>query len=42
MTNDYEMMSTQELQDLGYSAATGLSEAMISNRVSWFLRSARS
>ena len=36
MTNDYEMMSTQELQDMGYSAATGLSEAMISNRVSWF------
>lgn len=36
MTNDYEMSSTHDIQDLGYSAATGTSEAMTANRVSWF------
>ncbi|KAK4243753.1 hypothetical protein C7999DRAFT_35902 [Corynascus novoguineensis] len=36
MTNDYELLSAHDTQDLGYSAATGLSEAMTANRVSWF------
>ncbi|RYO87212.1 hypothetical protein DL762_004340 [Monosporascus cannonballus] len=36
MTNDYELLSAHDTQELGYSAATGLSEAMIANRVSWF------
>jgi acyl transferase domain-containing protein len=36
MTNDYELLSAHETQELGYSAATGLSEAMTANRVSWF------
>ncbi|GKT49640.1 highly reducing polyketide synthase curS1 [Colletotrichum spaethianum] len=36
MTNDYEQLSTHEIYDVGDVAASGLSEAMIANRVSWF------
>lgn len=36
MTNDYEILSTHDMQDMGYSAATGISKAMTANRVSWF------
>ncbi|KAM5441355.1 Type I Iterative PKS [Microsporum ferrugineum] len=36
MTNDYEMLSLHDIYDIGHPAATGLSEAMIANRVSWF------
>lgn len=36
MTNDYELLSTRDMLDMGYSAATGTSEAMTANRVSWF------
>jgi acyl transferase domain-containing protein len=36
MTNDYELLSTHDIQDLGYTAATGNSKAMTANRVSWF------
>lgn len=36
MTNDYEMLSAQDMQDLAYTAGTSNSEAMTSNRVSWF------
>ncbi|KAI0854962.1 PKSN polyketide synthase for alternapyrone biosynthesis [Xylaria cubensis] len=36
MTNDYEMISLHDIYDIGHPAATGLSEAMTANRVSWF------
>lgn len=36
MTNDYEMLSTRDTQDLPYNVATGVSEALTANRVSWF------
>ncbi|KAM3564383.1 hypothetical protein ARSEF4850_001893 [Beauveria asiatica] len=36
MTNDYEILSAHDMQDMGYSAATGISKAMTANRVSWF------
>ncbi|KAI6778347.1 putative polyketide synthase [Emericellopsis cladophorae] len=36
MTNDYEMISLHDIYDVGHPAATGLSEAMTANRVSWF------
>lgn len=36
MTNDYEMISLQDIYDLGHTAASATSEAMTANRVSWF------
>nr|ALQ32965.1 putative polyketide synthase [Fusarium scirpi] len=36
MTNDYEMISLHDIYNIGHPAATGLSEAMTANRVSWF------
>ncbi|KAK2028328.1 PKSN polyketide synthase for alternapyrone biosynthesis protein [Colletotrichum zoysiae] len=36
MTNDYEQLSTHDTYDIGDLAASGMSEAMIANRVSWF------
>ncbi|CAG9975108.1 unnamed protein product [Clonostachys byssicola] len=36
MTNDYEMLSLHDIYDIGHSAASATSEAMIANRVSWF------
>lgn len=36
MSNDYETLSTDEMLDQPYMAASGASEAMIANRVSWF------
>jgi acyl transferase domain-containing protein len=36
MTNDYEMISLHDTYDTPQPAATGLSEAMTANRVSWF------
>ncbi|KAK1977917.1 PKSN polyketide synthase for alternapyrone biosynthesis protein [Colletotrichum cereale] len=36
MTNDYEQLSTQDIYDIGDVAASGMSEAMTANRVSWF------
>jgi acyl transferase domain-containing protein len=36
MTNDYEMMSLHDVYDVGHTAASATSEAMIANRVSWF------
>lgn len=36
MTNDYEMISLHDIYDIPHPAASGLSEAMTANRVSWF------
>jgi acyl transferase domain-containing protein len=36
MTNDYEMMSLHDVYDVGHTAASGNSEAMTANRLSWF------
>ncbi|KAL0933411.1 pksn polyketide synthase for alternapyrone biosynthesis [Colletotrichum truncatum] len=36
MTSDYEQLSTHDIYDVGDVAASGMSEAMIANRVSWF------
>ncbi|KAJ5014431.1 Reducing polyketide synthase FUB1 [Colletotrichum sp. SAR 10_99] len=36
MTNDYEQLSTHEIYDVGDVAASGMSEAMTANRVSWY------
>ncbi|KAF6827552.1 pksn polyketide synthase for alternapyrone biosynthesis [Colletotrichum plurivorum] len=36
MTNDYEHLSTHDIYDVGDVAASGMSEAMTANRVSWF------
>ena len=36
MTNDYEMLSTRDIYDVGHTAASATSEAMTANRVSWF------
>ncbi|KAF4830615.1 Reducing polyketide synthase FUB1 [Colletotrichum siamense] len=36
MTNDYEQLSTHEIYDVGDVAASGVSEAMTANRVSWY------
>ncbi|CCF35613.1 PKSN polyketide synthase for alternapyrone biosynthesis protein [Colletotrichum higginsianum] len=36
MTNDYEQLSTHDIYDIGDVAASGMSEAMTANRVSWF------
>ncbi|KAI9689480.1 MAG: Type I Iterative PKS [Bathelium mastoideum] len=36
MTNDYEMTSLHDIYNIGHAAASGLSEAMTANRVSWF------
>ncbi|KAK1566009.1 PKSN polyketide synthase for alternapyrone biosynthesis protein [Colletotrichum navitas] len=36
MTNDYEQLSTHDPCDIGDLAASGTSDAMIANRVSWF------
>ena len=36
MTNDYELLSVHDIQDMGHAAASANSEAMTSNRVSWF------
>ncbi|KAK2770361.1 pksn polyketide synthase for alternapyrone biosynthesis [Colletotrichum kahawae] len=36
MTNDYEQLSTHEIYNIGDVAASGMSEAMTANRVSWF------
>ncbi|KAK2036708.1 PKSN polyketide synthase for alternapyrone biosynthesis protein [Colletotrichum somersetense] len=36
MTNDYEKLSTHDPYDIGDLAASGTSDAMIANRVSWF------
>ncbi|PGH17660.1 hypothetical protein AJ79_01022 [Helicocarpus griseus UAMH5409] len=36
MTNDYEMLSLHDIYDVGHTAASATSEAMIANRVSWF------
>lgn len=36
MTNDYEMISSHDIYDIGHTAASALSESMTANRVSWF------
>ncbi|KXH41518.1 PKSN polyketide synthase for alternapyrone biosynthesis protein [Colletotrichum salicis] len=36
MTSDYEQLSTHDIYDVGGVAASGMSEAMTANRVSWF------
>lgn len=36
MNNDYEMLSLHDIYDVGHSAASATSEAMLANRVSWF------
>ncbi|KAK0375860.1 PKSN polyketide synthase for alternapyrone biosynthesis protein [Colletotrichum limetticola] len=36
MTSDYEQLSTHDILDVGDVAASGMSEAMTANRVSWF------
>ncbi|KAI8934469.1 hypothetical protein NX059_009197 [Plenodomus lindquistii] len=36
MTNDYEMITLHDIYDSPHPAASGLSEAMTANRVSWF------
>lgn len=36
MTNDYEILSTDDIYDQPHMAAAGSSEAMTANRVSWF------
>ncbi|KAL9578153.1 MAG: hypothetical protein Q9212_005901 [Teloschistes hypoglaucus] len=36
MTNDYEMTSLHDIYDIGSTAASALSEAMLANRLSWF------
>ena len=36
MTNDYELLSLHDTYDVSHPAASGLSEAMTANRVSWF------
>ncbi|KAK4160402.1 putative polyketide synthase [Cladorrhinum sp. PSN259] len=36
MTNDYELLSLHDIYDIGHTAASATSEAMIANRVSWF------
>lgn len=36
MTSDYEQLSTHDIFDVGDVAASGMSEAMTANRVSWF------
>lgn len=36
MTNDYEMLASHDMQNLGYTAGTSNSEAMTANRLSWF------
>lgn len=36
MSNDYEILSTDDMSDQPYMSASGSSEAMTANRVSWF------
>ncbi|KAK1622034.1 hypothetical protein BDP81DRAFT_476678 [Colletotrichum phormii] len=36
MTSDYEQLSTHDIHDVGDVAASGMSQAMTANRVSWF------
>ncbi|KAK6221501.1 Type I Iterative PKS [Pestalotiopsis sp. IQ-011] len=36
MTNDYEILSTEDIYSQPHMANAGVSEAMIANRVSWF------
>lgn len=36
MTSDYEVLSTRDMYDEPHMAASGSSEAMTANRVSWF------
>lgn len=36
MTNDYDMLAGRDHYDLPYAAASGLSNAMTANRISWF------
>ena len=36
MTNDYELLSTNDPYNLPQNAASGTSRAMLSNRISWF------
>jgi acyl transferase domain-containing protein len=36
MTLDYELMSSRDTNNLAHAAASGLSQAMIANRLSWF------
>lgn len=36
MTNDYELLSTRDLEDIAHVAASGSSQAMTANRLSWY------
>jgi acyl transferase domain-containing protein len=36
MTNDYELLSTRDIDNLAHVAASGNSQAMVANRLSWY------